>query len=289
MKINSSFMEALDIQIGEVHTLHFSNSYHQMKFRSKINDYFQGKNVESDFVTIVDDNFLIKEAKEFYYINFDFTSINLETEKETNALVRKVLMYHLNHNQDLISLFSGIENAIEEFFLQINIEYDDLDLEFEITDKVIENMVKAVKVHFNFKNEEIITNSDIRKLLISSLLDLNMLKKKVFILLSFPEAEIAKDKLGEFNDYLKGLNVTVLIITSDIELIKKTTSKNLFLMSEYGRKYDIIKLQQELEEFMDIENDHLVILTNLLAYHDLREEYLLLDSKYQHFLNSSKI
>lgn len=289
MKITSSFMNELNLSNKAVHTIIFKNTKHQMKFRYKLNQYFIRKQEEEKYVNIVDEYYKKQDAKKFYFINLNFSAVYAATEKSTDQLIRKVLTYHLNHNPELIGLYQKVIYSIEEFLLNINLEYHDIDLEFEITDKVITNMLKAIKVHIDYNDEELVSNNEVRKLLISSLLDLNMTDKEVFILINYPEGEIAKDNYYDFLQYLKKLNLTVVILTSAPEFINWIDNDKLFLINESGHKYDIIKLKQELLEFKYVNEKSSNLIANKLAYHDFMKDYLLLDPKYRYFLKSNRL
>lgn len=289
MKITSSFINAINLSDKAVHTIIFKNTKHQMKFRYKLNQYFIRKQEVDKYVNLVDEYYKAKDAKNFYFINLNFSAVYAATEKSTDQLIKKVLTYHLNHNPELINLYQNVVHSIEAFLSNINLEYHDIDIEFEITDKVISNMLKAIKVHIDYQDEELVSNNEVRKLLISSLLDLNMTEKEVFILINYPEGEMAKDSYCDFVNYLKGLNVTVVILTSAPEFINWIDNDKLFLINESGHQYDIIKLKQELLEFKYVNEKSSKLVVNKLAYHDFMKDYMLLDPKYRYFLESSKI
>lgn len=289
MKITSSFINEINLSDKAVHTIIFKNTKHQMKFRYKLNQYFIRKQEVDKYVNLVDEYYKAKDAKNFYFINLNFSAVYAATEKSTDQLIKKVLTYHLNHNPELINLYQNVVHSIEAFLSNINLEYHDIDIKFEITDKVISNMLKAIKVHIDYQDEELVSNNEVRKLLISSLLDLNMTEKEVFILINYPEGEMAKDSYCDFVNYLKGLNVTVVILTSAPEFINWIDNDKLFLINESGHQYDIIKLKQELLEFKYVNEKSSKLVANKLAYHDFMKDYMLLDPKYRYFLESSKI
>ena len=289
MKITSSFINEINLSDKAVHTIIFKNTKHQMKFRYKLNQYFIRKQEVDKYVNLVDEYYKKKDARSFYFVNLNFSAVYAATEKSTDQLIKKVLTHHLNHNPELINLYQKVVHSIEEFLSNINLEYHDIDLEFEITDKVISNMLKAIKVHIDYQDEELVSNNEVRKLLISSLLDLNMTEKEVFILINYPEGEMAKDSYCDFINYLKRLNVTVVILTSAPEFINWMDNDKLFLINESGHKYDIIKLKQELLEFKYVNEKSSKLVANKLAYHDFMKDYMLLDPKYRYFLESSKI
>jgi len=289
MKITSSYMSELNLTHNKVHTMIFKNTKHQMKFRYKLNQYFKKKQEAERFVNLVNYNYQKEDAKQYYFLNLNFSSVYTATEKSTDKIIRETLAYHLNHNPELVELYQSIETSIDEFLTQINIQYHDINLEFEITEKVIKNMLKAIKIHIDYKDEAFVSNNEIRKLLISSLLDLNMANKEVFILINFPEGEIAKDMFYDFIQYLKELKVTVIILTSAVEFIEWTDNDKLYLINEQGIQYDIIKLKHELLAFKYVKHKDASLISNKLAYHDFMEDYWLLDPKYRYFLNSSKV
>src|SRR5690625_7625864 len=109
--------------------------------------------------------------------------------------MREYPAVHLKRNPELCSLNQSIATSIYQFLTKINTPYHYINLEFEITEKVIKNMLKANKIHIDYKDEAFVSNNEIRKLLISSLLDLNMANKEVFILINFSEGEIEKDMI----------------------------------------------------------------------------------------------
>lgn len=289
MNLTSSFMEELKLTPKNVHTVIFESTKHQMKFRHKLNQYFINKQDEEKYVNLVNKHYRKQDSKKYYFINLVLSSVYKVTEKDTDKIIKEVLLHHLNHNSDLIGFYQDFENSIDEFLAKINLGYHNVELEFEVTDKVIENMLKAIKVHIDYKAENLVSNNEIRKVLISSLLDLNMTEKEVFILINYPEGEIAKDMFFDFINYLKELKVTVVILTSAVEFIEWTDSDKLFLINELGEKYDIIKLKQELLEFKYVNKEQSFLMANKLAYHDFMKDYLLLDPKYHYFLKSSKL
>jgi len=94
MKIVSSFLMDLNLKTGEYHAFNFESTYLLKLFKYHINAFFnRKKQTDSVFVSILDDNNREMKAKEFYFINFDSSYNNLETEKETKKQIQEILFH----------------------------------------------------------------------------------------------------------------------------------------------------------------------------------------------------
>ena len=288
MRIVTTFTELLSLNENKVNLISFENTNHQMKFRAKLEAFFKRKEAEDKYVVLASNDGVAFDSKQFYYVNLDFSSLNLETNKETDKLLKELLLHQLNHESKLIDLHNQLEDYLYEMFDHVKFEHDETQVQFEFTEKALEQLIKNLKIEFNYKDLKTKTNFEVRKLLIKALLSLNLTEKSVFLVLNYPEAELAPDMYAALIDFLKNLNVTVLILTHSRELILEVDSKELQLVNKNGIIYDIMKLRNELKTFNLIEDElNLDQFTKKLSYQDFIKDYDLLSPKYKRFLKSS--
>src|SRR5690625_7610193 len=114
MKITSSYISKLNLTHNKDHTMILKNKKHKKKFRYKLNQYFKKKQEAERFVNLVNYNYQKEDAKQYYFLNLNFSSVYTATEKSTDKIIRETLAYHLNHNPELVELYQSIETSIDE-------------------------------------------------------------------------------------------------------------------------------------------------------------------------------
>lgn len=289
MKIISSFMEDLPIQMGEYHAITFESSYFLSKFRLHLNSFFHRKKLlDNDFLCIVDKNNQEIKNSSFYYITFDCNVVNLTEEKNTLQTLKNLLMFHLENNPKLINEYMKFNEYVHQFISRLEMVSNDLKIEFDITEKTFSQFIQSLQINFEYKNEDYIPNYIMREFLIKSLLKLNLEEKKVFLLITFPETDIGWNDYKKFVEILKNLNVTTLVITTQEEFLTSAAEENLFLIDKNGVRYNILRLKSELSAFKITEMEDTSMICKILSIRDFKKDYFLLEKKVEEFLKSNK-
>jgi len=286
-------MDDIIINPGEYHSITFESSYIQQIFRILLSNYFSNKRkserIDGHYIKIVSKttgNTL--QRKDIYFINFDCNVIALKTEKSTNKLLQDLLFYHLENNATLLENFIQLNEEITRFTSAISLEDNNLFIDFEPTDKTIQNLIKSLTIHIEFDESEYVPNYLLREYLIKSLLQLNTSEKDVFLVISFPESDVGREDFSKVADGLKKLNITTLVLTTKREFITSASSSNISMVDKNGFIYDIIKMMKEIEAFNLVSEDKLEDVTKDLVYRDFTKDFMLLDTKMKEFLASSK-
>lgn len=283
-------MDEMIINEGECHTITFQSSRIQANFRQLLYDYFNKKaSEECNYIKILNDRGDKINGRDFYFIQFNCNSIYLKEERNTEKQIREILQHYLEYNPDLLKDFIEFNDEMNHFFSQIEIVKDHLTIDFQPTDKTMTQLIRSLEVNIEYRERGYVPNHIIRDFLINALLDMNVLKKQVVLLISYPEADIGmKDFVNAIN-LLKKLDVTTLIVTSHRDIITSVAVENMFLVNENGSLYDIITLQKELLQLKDIDQEKASKVAKILAFQDFKQDYCLLDKEMKEFLLSNRI
>lgn len=282
-------MDDLAIRKGQFHTITFESSYIQSKFRDLLLAYFQRKTQsDCDYLHILNDRREEVQSKGFYFVSFDCNVVNLQEEKSTTQLLQELLFHHLENNPDLIQEYLKFNEHINEFTRHIEMASDDLIIDFRPTEKTITQFIKSLQIYVEYNESDYVPNYIMRKFLIQSILKMNLTEKEVFLLISFPETDIGSKDYKEFIEILKQLQVTTLIITTQLDFLTAAEEESMFLVDKNGGLYDIMKLHQELLAFGMAGNAESPLVAKTLAFRDFRKDYFLLDYKVKNFLQSNK-
>lgn len=282
-------MDDLSINKGNFHAITFESSYMQSKFRDLILTYFQRKTqTDSHYLHFLNDRREKIQSKDFYFVSFDCNVVNLQEEKGTTQLLQELLFHHLENNPDLIQEYLKFNEHINEFTSHIEISGDDLTIEFQPTEKTITQFIKSLQVSIEYHESGYVPNYIMRKFLIQSILNMNIIGKEVFLLISFPETDMGSNDYKAFIELLKQLGVTTLIITSQPDFLTAAKKESMFLVNENGGLYDIIKLKKELLAFRMVDSTESPLVAKVLAFRDFRKDYFLLDEEMKGFLQSNE-
>lgn len=283
-------MDDLYIQSCCLHTITFESTKILRNFRELLTGYFNSKPIsECLYLKVLGENGEVIKGKDCYFISFDCSVINLQDEKATKKVLQELLLYHLENNPDILQEYMMFNRHIAEFISQIEIGNNMLSLGFYPTEKTIESFLKSLEISIEYNESEDVPNFILREYLIESLLKMNVSRKEVILLISYPETDVGTKDLQEIIKFLRSINVTTIVITTSLDILTAASIENMFLVNKNGLLYDIVKLKNELESF-DIANDYnLSRLSKVLAFHDFRENYFLLDSQMKSFLLSSKL
>ena len=162
-------------------------------------------------------------------------------------------------------------------------ETDKEIIEIDKLQKYMEFVVKKLEIDISFNKDEE-SRLDIIRLIIDLSMKLEIEKKEFFICLLFPENSINFQEFYDLLDYLRKLNMTVLVITNEELFFRETQIEDeVILINRFFEKYDINALKHEYKLFYgDIEQKKLL----QLAFLDFRENYNLIDSRLKDFLLS---
>lgn len=280
-----------DIKIAEnnYHSINFESSHIQMQFRQLIKDYFNRKvQGECKYLKIIDSKGDLIKPQDFYFIEFNCQSINLKEEKGTNLIIQELLKYQLENNPLLLEEYIKINIELERFLSTVVLKDNDLTIEFGMSEKLITNMIKSFSILIEHNEKDYVPNYIIREYLMKALLKLNTTNKRPFLLLSYPEIDVGFKDYAKVINFLKELNITILIITSHSYFSCSVNSEEMFLVKENGDIYDIIRLGQELMEFDLVNQEQESDKIRKLAFKDFTKDYDLLDKKMKEFLLSNR-
>lgn len=283
-------MDEIQLTPGECHTITFKTSEIQANFRQLLTDYFSNKKqAEWNYIKILNNNRKKIKGKDLYFIQFDCHAIQLKNERGTEKQIREILHYQLENNPGILNDFIIFNEQLQKFFSSIEIVNGELIVDVQPSNKTISQLIKSLEITIEFQNQDFVPNYIMRDFLIKSLLQMNMLNKDVFLLISYPEADVG---LGDFQvamEYLTKLNVTTLIISANSDFLTSVPEENIFLINENGEIYDILTLKDELQKFKIAQNDDISTISKRLAFYDFKQQYYFLNKKYKEFLLSNRV
>lgn len=283
-------MDEIQLTPGECHTITFKTSEIQANFRQLLTDYFSNKKqAEWNYIKILNNNRKKIKGKDLYFIQFDCHAIQLKNERDTEKQIREILHYQLENNPGILNDFIIFNEQLQKFFSSIEIVNGELIVDVQPSNKTISQLIKSLEITIEFQNQDFVPNYIMRDFLIKSLLQMNMLNKDVFLLISYPEADVG---LGDFQvamEYLTKLNVTTLIISANSDFLTSVPEENIFLINENGEIYDILTLKDELQKFKIAQNDDISTISKRLAFYDFKQQYYFLNKKYKEFLLSDRV
>lgn len=283
-------MNDINITIGDYHTITFESTEILSRFRGLfINIFNNRKSSVCTYMKIVDDRGQELNNKNFYFISFDCNVINLKEDRNSKKTIQDLLFYYLENNSDLLREYMLFNENIEKFLSQIEIKSGNLLIDFHSTDKTISNFIKSLEISIEYNDDEYVPNYIMREFLIKALLSMNVHNKNVILLLSYPETDVGYKDINKVISFLKGLNITTIVITSNYEFLSAASEQNMFLINKNGEPYDIIGLKKELKAFNFVEDESLSIVSKELAYRDFKHDYSLLDQEIKQFILSDRI
>lgn len=283
-------MNDINIKIGHYHAITFESTEILSKFRGLfINIFNKRKSSVCTYMKIVDDRGQELNNKNFYFISFDCNVINLKEDRNSKKTIQDLLFYYLENNSDLLREYMLFNENIEKFLSQIEIKSGNLLIDFHSTDKTISNFIKSLEISIEYNDDDYVPNYIMREFLIKALLSMNVHNKNVILLLSYPETDVGYKDINKVISFLKGLNITTIVITSNYEFLSAASEQNMFLINKNGEPYDIIGLKKELKAFNFVEDESLSKVSKELAYRDFKHDYLLLDQEMKQFILSDRI
>lgn len=283
-------MNDINITIGDYHTITFESTEILSRFRGLfINIFNNRKSSVCTYMKIVDDRGQELNNKNFYFISFDCNVINLKEDRNSKKTIQDLLFYYIENNSDLLREYMLFNENIEKFLSQIEIKSGNLLIDFHSTDKTISNFIKSLEISIEYNDDEYVPNYIMREFLIKALLSMNVHNKNVILLLSYPETDVGYKDINKVISFLKGLNITTIVITSNYEFLSAASEQNMFLINKNGEPYDIIGLKKELKAFNFVEDESLSIVSKELAYRDFKHDYSLLDQEIKQFILSDRI
>lgn len=290
MKIISSFMEDIYLKKGEFHSICFKSGKIQQQFRQLLKDSLTNKSMnECTFLQLYDDEGNKLSNKQIYFIDFDCNVLNLAHDKDTKKHFQELLFYFLENNPELIDEYVKFNEQLHKFVNTIELKYNDLIIEFSPTTKTIQNMIKSLEIHFEYKENELIPNFLLRDYLIKTLITMNMLEKNVLLLITYPESDIGFQDYNEVINLIKNHNVTTLVISAQRYFLTAAKIDQMFLIEEYGTIYDVYKLKKEVDAFNILEEYDSENQVKNLAFFDYLNDLTLLNEKLKQFLESDSI
>ena len=232
---------------------------------------------------IVDENLNKVTSKSTNFILFDDILLLSKYDKRIREIIIRYLKFKIEVDDSLFLEYQKSKRNIENFFNDIKIESNGYSLDFFLEDIDIDSIVKKLEIDISFNKDEE-SRLDIIRLIIDLSMKLEIEKKEFFICLLFPENSINFQEFYDLLDYLRKLNMTVLVITNEELFFRETQIEDeVILINRFFEKYDINALKHEYKLFYgDIEQKKLL----QLAFLDFRENYNLIDSRLKDFLLS---
>lgn len=289
MKIVSSFMDDINLKDGECHTIYFESSQLQMEFRYLFDGFIKNKHVsDTRYLKLLEKDLNVYKRRKLYPIIFECNIINLQLERSTEKIIKDFIEYQLNNNPELLEKFLEFNDQLERFLWNIDIESNDLLVDFSISDKTISQFIKSLNIEITSNSNKFLTNHTLRNFLIKLLLQLNIHHKEVLLVVTYPESDIGGNDYSKIVSEIEQHNVTTLILTSNEKILTSVPLENIFMIDSKGEKYDMIGLKRELSIFKLVGQRQLVDISKKLAYLDFVKDYELLDPTFRRFLISNK-
>ena len=283
MQIVDVLSGSVPIKENKINIISFEN---KEKMRELIKYFIKLESTKTSIETdlyIVDENLNKVTSKSTNFILFDDILLLSKYDKRIREIIIKYLKFKIEVDDSLFLEYQKSKRNIENFFNDIKIESNDYSLDFFLEDIDIDSIVKKLEIDIFFNKDEE-SRLDIIRLIIDLSMKLEIEKKDFFICLLFPENSINFQEFYDLLDYLRKLNMTVLVITNEELLFRETQIEDeVILINRFFEKYDINALKHEYKLFYgDIEQKKLL----QLAFLDFRENYNLIDSRLKDFLLS---
>ena len=283
MQIVDILSGSVPIKENKINIISFEN---KEKMRELIKYFVKLESTKTSIETdlyIVDENLNKVTSKSTNFILFDDILLLSKYDKRIREMIIKYLKFKIEVDDSLFLEYQKSKRNIEKFFNDIKIESNDYSLDFFLEDIDIDSIVKKLEIDISFNKDEE-SRLDIIRLIIDLSMKLEIEKKEFFICLLFPENSINFQEFYDLLDYLRKLNMTVLVITNEELFFRETQIEDeVILINRFFEKYDINALKHEYKLFYgDIEQKKLL----QLAFLDFRENYNLIDSRLKDFLLS---
>ena len=283
MQIVDILSGSVPIKENKINIISFEN---KEKMRELIKYFVKLESTKTSIETdlyIVDENLNKVTSKSTNFILFDDILLLSKYDKRIREIIIKYLKFKIEVDDSLFLEYQKSKRNIENFFNDIKIESNGYSLDFFLEDIDIDSIVKKLEIDISFNKDEE-SRLDIIRLIIDLSMKLEIEKKEFFICLLFPENSINFQEFYDLLDYLRKLNMTVLVITNEELFFRETQIEDeVILINRFFEKYDINALKHEYKLFYgDIEQKKLL----QLAFLDFRENYNLIDSRLKDFLLS---
>ena len=283
MQIVDVLSGSVPIKENKINIISFEN---KEKMRELIKYFIKLESTKTSTETdlyIVDENLNKVTSKSTNFILFDDILLLSKYDKRIREIIIRYLKFKIEVDDSLFLEYQKSKRNIENFFNDIKIESNGYSLDFFLEDIDIDSIVKKLEIDISFNKDEE-SRLDIIRLIIDLSMKLEIEKKEFFICLLFPENSINFQEFYDLLDYLRKLNMTVLVITNEELLFRETQIEDeVILINRFFEKYDINALKHEYKLFYgDIEQKKLL----QLAFLDFRENYNLIDSRLKDFLLS---
>ncbi len=283
MQIVDILSGSVPIKENKINIISFEN---KEKMRELIKYFVKLESTKTSIETdlyIVDENLNKVTSKSTNFILFDDILLLSKYDKRIREIIIKYLKFKIEVDDSLFLEYQKSKRNIENFFNDIKIESNDYSLDFFLEDIDIDSIVKKLEIDIFF-NKDQESRLDIIRLIIDLSMKLEIEKKEFFICLLFPENSINFQEFYDLLDYLRKLNMTVLVLTNEELFFRETQIEDeVILINRFFEKYDINALKHEYKLFYgDIEQKKLL----QLAFLDFRENYNLIDSRLKDFLLS---
>ena len=283
MQIVDILSGSVPIKENKINIISFEN---KEKMRELIKYFIKLESTKTSIETdlyIVDENLNKVTSKSTNFILFDDILLLSKYDKRIREIIIKYLKFKIEVDDSLFLEYQKSKRNIENFFNDIKIESNDYSLDFFLEDIDIDSIVKKLEIDIFFNKDEE-SRLDIIRLIIDLSMKLEIEKKDFFICLLFPENSINFQEFYDLLDYLRKLNMTVLVLTNEELFFRETQIEDeVILINRFFEKYDINALKHEYKLFYgDIEQKKLL----QLAFLDFRENYNLIDSRLKDFLLS---
>jgi len=289
MKLVSSFIDETNMAPGEINTICFQTTHLQQLFKEYLVHFMNRKNKsETNYVHIVDEDGEVINIRNYECIYFDCSSISLSNEKETRQTIQKMLFYQLENNPRIVETYFNLRKELDVFFNNITLNFDEINIEFELTDKSIESLVKQLDINIGHINSYRghIPNYELRHALLQMILGMSV-TNDVILFITFPENDLGINDYVKFFNHLKNLNITTILLTTNKNFIMNTEVENITMYMEQGRIYDIIGLKKELLAFNLCDQHQSDNLAKSLAFDDFSHDIQTIRRDLRTFLESS--
>lgn len=282
-------MDDIALKENKYHAISFESSKVQQQFRQLLKGYFTNKNKkENEFLQIVDENNNEINSKDFHFINFNCNTISLTAEKHTDKLIRETLLYHFENHPNYIEEYNIFHQKMDKYINSIELSNNDLQIEFTSTNKTTQNFIKSLDINIEHNDNEFVPNYLLRNYLIQLLIKMNVMEKRIFMLISFPESDVGHEDFLTVTHLLKEFKVTTLVITTQQDFLTAAGLGQMFLVKKYGIIYNVNSLKEELEAFNVFSKKEAVKMAKAISFKDFVGNLQLLNDDLRRFLVSNK-
>lgn len=287
MKLSLDEIFTIDIELRKINTITFKDTLILEDYLYKIDTLNNKTNRNNNLVTILDNEFQEINKSDFHFIQFDCRQLINSNQKELKENWIKILEDKINNDVDTHEVYHTFKVALDDLYSRLSITLDGLTVDLIEPSNALWILLKQAMLDIHLDTKDV-SQIELRKLYFKILETMNIKGKESIMILYYPEVNIGTNELEEFLDWLESLKITVICLTNSLNVISRTNPLNLHLVTESGKRYDLMGLREDIELFQFVYKNDINKVTVYLAYHDFTNQKFILNTKWQKFLDSNK-